>query len=90
MFYNCEGQSHKIVSTDHNFWRERIAEVDSNWGPLLTSLTPYHQAKLVHTVLEAEFSQLVVISNGILLHSNYYSTCINTTVHSEDHKYVDD
>ena len=29
---NCEGQSHKIVSTDHNFWRERKAEVDSNQG----------------------------------------------------------
>ena len=23
MFHNCEGQSHKTVSTDHNFWRER-------------------------------------------------------------------
>ena len=21
------------MSTDHNFWRERRAEVDSNWGP---------------------------------------------------------
>ena len=30
---NCEGQSHKTVSTDHNFWRERRAEADSNWGP---------------------------------------------------------
>ena len=37
----CEGQSHKIVSTDHNFRRERRAEADSNRGPLLTSLTPY-------------------------------------------------
>ena len=33
MFNNCDGQSHKTVSTDHNFWRERIAEADSNWGP---------------------------------------------------------
>ena len=32
MFHNCEGQSHKTVSTDHNFWRER-AEADSNRGP---------------------------------------------------------
>ena len=33
MFYNCEGQSHKTVSTDHNFWRERRAEADSNRSP---------------------------------------------------------
>ena len=28
-----EGQSHKTVSTDHNLWRERRAEADSNRGP---------------------------------------------------------
>ena len=33
MFLNCEGQSHKTLSTDHNFWRERRAEADSNQGP---------------------------------------------------------
>ena len=33
MFHNCEGQSHKTVLTDHNFWRERRAEADSNRGP---------------------------------------------------------
>ena len=30
-FHNCEAQSHKTVSTDHNFSRERRA--DSNRGP---------------------------------------------------------
>ena len=30
MFHNCEGQSHKTVSTDHNLWSERRAEADSN------------------------------------------------------------
>ena len=30
---NCEGQSHKTVSTNHSFWRERRAEVDLNQGP---------------------------------------------------------
>ena len=30
MFHNCEGQGHKTVCTDHNFWRERRAEA----GPL--------------------------------------------------------
>ena len=33
MIHNCEGQSHKTVSTDHNFWRERRAEADSIRGP---------------------------------------------------------
>ena len=33
MFRNCEGLSHKTVFTDHNFWRERTAEADSNRGP---------------------------------------------------------
>ena len=33
MFHNCEGQNHKTVSTDHNLWRERRAEADSNRGP---------------------------------------------------------
>ena len=33
MFHNCEGQSHKTASTDHNFWRERSTEADSNRGP---------------------------------------------------------
>ena len=33
MFHNFEGQSHKTVSTDHNFRRERRAEAVSNRGP---------------------------------------------------------
>ena len=33
MFHNCEGQSHKTVSTDHNLWSERRAEADLNRGP---------------------------------------------------------
>ena len=33
MFHNCEGQSHKTVSTDYNFRRERRAEAGSNRGP---------------------------------------------------------
>ena len=33
MFHNCEGQSHKTVSTDHDFWRQRRAAADSNRGP---------------------------------------------------------
>ena len=33
LFHNCEGQSHKTVSTDHNLRRERRAEADSNRAP---------------------------------------------------------
>ena len=33
MFHNRDGQSHKAVSTDHNFWREKKAEKDSNRSP---------------------------------------------------------
>ena len=33
MFHNYEGQIHKTVSKDHNFWRERRAEAVSNRGP---------------------------------------------------------
>ena len=32
-FINCEGQSHKTVSTHHNFWSEMRVEADSNRGP---------------------------------------------------------
>ena len=48
-FINCEGQSHKTVSTNHNLFEEKgepkriRTEV-----PLLTSLTPYRQAKPAH------------------------------------------
>ena len=33
IFHNCEGRSHKTVSTGHNFWREKRVEADSNRGP---------------------------------------------------------
>ena len=33
MLHNCEGQSHKSVSTGHNLRREKRAEADSNRGP---------------------------------------------------------
>ena len=33
MFDNCEGQSHKTVSTGDNFWSERRVEAVSNRGP---------------------------------------------------------
>ena len=32
-YINCEGKSHKTVSTKHNFWREGRAEAESNRDP---------------------------------------------------------
>ena len=46
MFHNCEGRSHKTVSTDHNLSKEK-GEPKRNRAQalLLTSLTPYRWAK---------------------------------------------
>ena len=41
MFHNCEGQSHKTVSTDHNFLREKRAEADSTRGPSAYQLNAF-------------------------------------------------
>ena len=41
MFHKLRGQSHKTVSTDYNFWRERRAEVDSNQGPSAYQLSAF-------------------------------------------------
>ena len=49
MFINWEGQSQKTVSTDHNLFEEK-GELKLNRAEalLLTSLTPYRQAKPAH------------------------------------------
>ena len=42
MFHNCEGQSHKTVSTDHNLFEEKGEPKRIRAEALLlTSLTPY-------------------------------------------------
>ena len=41
MFHYLLGQSHKTVSINHNFWRERRTEADRTEVLLLTSLAPY-------------------------------------------------
>ena len=52
MYHNCEGQSHKTVSTDHSFWRERRAEADSNRGPSAyqPNALPLGQTGSLHTI----------------------------------------
>ena len=42
MFYNCEGQSQKTVSTDHNFEEKGEPKQIRTEVPLPTSLRPYH------------------------------------------------
>ena len=41
MFHSLCGQSHKTVSINHNFWRERRTKADWTEVLLLTSLAPY-------------------------------------------------
>ena len=50
-FIDCEGQSHKAASTNHNPFEEK-GEPKRNQTEafLLTSLTPYRRAKPVHSV----------------------------------------
>ena len=52
MFHNCEGQSHKTVSTHTTF--EEKGEPKRIWTevPLLTSLTPYRWTKPAHGLEE--------------------------------------
>ena len=47
-FINCEGQSHKTVSTNHKpgFWRERRVETVSNRGPRPQCLPQYQHNAL--------------------------------------------
>ena len=49
MFHNCEGQSHKTESTNHNLFEEKGEQKRIRTEVLpLTSLTPYRWAKPVH------------------------------------------
>ena len=50
MFHQLCGRSHKTVSINHYFWRERRAEVDQTEAFLLTSIAPYPQATLSHAL----------------------------------------
>ena len=49
MFHNCEGQSHKTVSANHNLSEDKEEPKRYRTEVLpLTSLTPYRQAKPAH------------------------------------------
>ena len=64
MLHNCEGQSHKTVSTDHNLWRERRAEADSNWGPSVYQLTVL-LLTIITSQIQLDFIKTVDHSKGV-------------------------
>ena len=55
MFHNCEGQSHKTVSTDQKLEEKEEPKRIRTEVPLLTSLTPYRQARPAHLTTENHF-----------------------------------
>ena len=64
MFHNCEEQSRKTVSTDHNFWREGRAEAVPNWGPSLyqPNALPLGQTGSRHLCYVGFYNQLRIDS----------------------------
>ena len=71
---SCEGQSHKTVSTDHNFSRERRAEAESNRGP---SAYQPNAVPLGHTgprsLYTAQWSRCAVYAVGVVSLSVVYN-----------------
>ena len=68
MFHYCEGQSHKTVSTNHNFWRERRAEAVSNRGPSVyqpTTLPLGQTGSLVESTLFCNFQTVFIVSHRL-------------------------
>ena len=65
MFHNCEGQSHKTESTDHNFRREKRAETDSNRGPsaYLPNALPLGQTGSLNSVFLFLFLTIYVFGS---------------------------
>ena len=61
LMINCEGQSHKTVSTNHKLSEEKG---DPKWNRaealLLTSLTPYRWATPAHRPLSVQRSKALV------------------------------
>ena len=78
MFHNCEGQSHKTVSTDHNLWRERRAEADSNRGPSAyqpTALPLGQTGSVTHRSGAAGFVYMYhTFSAGLLMKESTHNT----------------
>ena len=79
MFHNCEGQSHKTVSTDHNFWRERRAKADWHRSP---------SAYQPNTLLLGQTGSLVWLKsvlflNMIIIHHSWWVSSITTAVRNK-------
>ena len=63
-FHKCEGQSHKTVSTDHNFGSERRAEADSNRGPSAYQPTALPPGQTAHTLYPPSTKPVFKTSRG--------------------------
>ena len=61
MFHNCEGQSHKTVSTDHNLRRVRRAKADLNQGPSAYQPNTFPLGHMGSQVFEVGETLLTVI-----------------------------
>ena len=86
MFHNCKGHSHKTVSTDHNFWRKRRAEADSNRSPsaykpnaLLLGQTSSHVI-LNNALLLGQTSSHVILNNALLLGQTSWHVFLNNAL----------
>lgn len=44
-FVNSEGQSHKMVSTNHNFWKERTVKAESDQSPSVYQPSTFPQGQ---------------------------------------------
>ena len=77
MFHNCEGQGHKTLSTDHNFWRERRAEAHSNGGPFAYQPNALPLGQTTHREWTAAQNQWHSLFTSFLTHDTEYRTALN-------------
>ena len=80
MFHDCEGQSHKTMSTDNTFWREWRAESDLNRSPsayqpnaLPTGQTGWHN----HGSVDLDHSGC-----GFCIHPTLWASLSSTLLHT--------
>ena len=80
MFHNCEGQSRKTVSTDHNLWSERKVKADSNRSP-----SAYQPTALP---LGQTGSCMTNNNNGFFLKPNYAGQSAEEYKHNRTNMYI--
>ena len=80
--------SHKTVSTDHNFWRKRIAKVDSNWGP--SAYQPNTLLLGQTSSQDAALAEIIYIYQLYYLHARELKKIILGSVAVISHHYAHD